>query len=630
MSRNTGSTPNPLFTEMAESSRVIAANVARTVGFDSGTVWLVNGLKATIQYRPSVHEVTVKFSETDKVATVPLSALKPIVLEPGAPEAAGTSRALDEYAQEEWARAVEREAAVKAWIDRGDVSPKSRQQVALSLNMSDKQLHRKIKKYQTLRSVAAFLPDKCGVPAGSSQLDPKLEEIMRQRIEQMLKISPDIAIDDLVPLVTADAEMMGHKAPGRTTIARRLLAMRKIANLLPTPIGQELKYRRRVVRGPTAAAVPLQRLQLDHTVVDVHIVEPVSQRPIGRPVLSLMLDEATRVVMGMSLSLEAPSRLSVGLCTHHAVMPKCDWLRSVGVPDGCWPGYGLMQEIYTDNAQEFHALSLQRSCEVYSIRMAFRPPGHPAAGGLIERAIGTFMTKMRLLPGSSYSKILGEAPKKVHKSALLTMAEVHEILAREVSRYHKTHHSGIGMPPLAAWEQGWNVNGKIASPRLPASGKHFLVSFLPGEPRVVTREGVSLFSLQYQSMELASLVETCKKRTVRYDPRDLSKVYVEGGGQHIVAQLVGPPIPPFSIWEHREVRRAQIAAGRSRDFELIATDIEANRKIIEKAAARGRAKDLRRLARQDEWAKAQSPQAQEPDLIADVVSLKDPICRVME
>ncbi len=384
------------------------------------------------------------------------------------------------------------------------------------------------------------------------------------------------------------------------------------------------------MRGPTAAEVPLQRVQLDHTIVDVHIIEPVSRRPIGRPVLSLMLDEATRVVMGVTLTLEAPSRLSVGLCTHHAVMPKDDWLRSVGVPDGCWPGYGLMQEIYTDNAQEFHALSLQRSCEVYAMRMAFRPPGHPAAGGLIERAIGTFMTKLRLLQGSSYSKILGQSPKNVHKSARMTMAEVYEIFAREVSRYHKTHHSGIGMPPLAAWEQAWNFKGKIASPRVPASGDHFLVSFLPGEPRVVTREGVGLFSLQYQSMELAGLVEICKKRMVRYDPRDLSKVYVEADGQHIVAPLVGPPVPPFSIWEHREVRRAQIAAGRSMDVQLIAADIEANRQIVAKAAARGGAKDLRRRARQDEWSKAQTSQSLEPKLISDVASSSDPICRVME
>ncbi len=66
------------------------------------------------------------------------------------------------------------------------------------------------------------------------------------------------------------------------------------------------------------------------------------------------------------------------------------------------------------------------------------------------------------------------------------------------------------------------------------------------------------------------------------------------------------------------------------DVQLIAADIEANRKIVEKAAARGQAKDLRRRARQDEWAKAQPSQSLEPKLISDIASSSDPICRVME
>ena len=48
------------------------------------------------------------------------------------------------------------------------------------------------------------------------------------------------------------------------------------------------------------------------------------------------IDAACR---GLLLSLEAPSRLSVGLCMHHGVMPKQSWLQSLGIPDACWPGW---------------------------------------------------------------------------------------------------------------------------------------------------------------------------------------------------------------------------------------------------------------------------------------------------
>jgi len=552
------------------------------------------------------------------------------VLEPGSPGAASSARDLANYSAEVWQQAVEQERRVKEWFDAGDLSADARAGVAKALDLSDRQLRRKLKKYRLMRSIAAFLPEKGGTPKGSTQLDPALEAMMRRRITEALESSPDIAINDLAPLVTSDAKAMGFSPPGQTTIARRLRALRGDPDLLPSAIGDELKYRRRAVRGATAASFPLLRTQLDHTIADVHIIEPNTLEPIGRPVLSMLLDESTRVILGMTLSLEAPSRLSVGLCIHHAVMPKADWLRSVGVPNGSWPGYGLMREIYTDNAQEFHALSLKRACEAYSISMKFRPPGHPAAGGLIERAIGTFMTKVRLLPGSSYSKVLREIPKRAHRGARLTLAELHGILAREVSRYHKIRHEGIGMPPLAAWERGWNVNGEIASPRVPESGEHFLLTFLPAEPRVVTREGVNLFGLDFQSPGLAPLVEPGRKRMVRFDPRDLTRVYVEADGHHVVADLAGRSVQPFSLWEYREVRRAQLAAGRSIDTDSIAADIEANREIVKKAVARGTTKGLRRQARQDEWAKAQAPRP--PDLVPsqDAPLPIELTCRVME
>src|SRR5665213_3035711 len=111
-----------------------------------------------------------------------------------------------------------------------------------------------------------------------------------------------------------------------------------------------------------------------------------------------MIDRLTRVVLGILLSLEAPSRLSVGLCMHHGVFHKQAWLTTLGIPEGCWPGFGLPTVFYTDNASDFRALSVRRAMELYTIQQKFRPPGDPAAGGIIERAIGTFMTKVRLLP----------------------------------------------------------------------------------------------------------------------------------------------------------------------------------------------------------------------------------------
>ena len=92
------------------------------------------------------------------------------------------------------------------------------------------------------------------------------------------------------------------------------------------------------MRGAHEAEAPLHIVEMDHTIVDAHIVEPRSGKTIGRPVLTLAIDRASRIVLGMLLSLEAPSRLSVGLCLHHSVMPKQVWLKFLGIPEGAGQG----------------------------------------------------------------------------------------------------------------------------------------------------------------------------------------------------------------------------------------------------------------------------------------------------
>jgi putative transposase len=71
---------------------------------------------------------------------------------------------------------------------------------------------------------------------------------------------------------------------------------------------------------------PLDTVQIDHTLVDVMVVDHEHRRSIGRPWLTLAVDIASRAVLGFSISLENPSALSVSLVLSQAVLPKASWL----------------------------------------------------------------------------------------------------------------------------------------------------------------------------------------------------------------------------------------------------------------------------------------------------------------
>src|ERR1019366_5962197 len=112
---------------------------------------------------------------------------------------------------------------------------------------------------------------------------------------------------------------------------------------------------------------------------------------------------------------------------------------------------------------------------------------------------------------------------------MMTMAELERWLALEIlGRYHQCVHAGLQMSPQAAWEKGMLVRSPL---RQVNNAKQFFCDFLPGEHRLIRRDGIRLFNICYWSNVLTPLAGRSKTPAlVKYDPRDLSRIYVHDGG----------------------------------------------------------------------------------------------------
>jgi transposase InsO family protein len=69
-------------------------------------------------------------------------------------------------------------------------------------------------------------------------------------------------------------------------------------------------------------------VQIDHTLVDIVVVDEVLRESMGRPWITVAIDIATRVVLGFALRLDPPSATSVGLALTMACLPKMIGSRS--------------------------------------------------------------------------------------------------------------------------------------------------------------------------------------------------------------------------------------------------------------------------------------------------------------
>jgi len=176
----------------------------------------------------------------------------------------------------------------------------------------------------------------------------------------------------------------------------------------------------------------------------------------------------------------------------------------------------------------------------------------------------------------------------------MTLRELEAWLALEiVGVYHARVHRSLGAPPNAVWAAGIAA----APPRTPTDPRRFLMDFLPAERRVLQRDGLHLFNIRYWSDELRRLMGQGDKVTVKYDPRDLSRVFVRVDDGYVEARPADVTRPAIALWEHRAaVAELREGGRRAVDEELIFSTILAQRALVDAAGAATKAA-RRRVAR---------------------------------
>ncbi|OZA18454.1 MAG: plasmid replication initiator-like protein [Rhodobacterales bacterium 17-64-5] len=467
-------------------------------------------------------------------------------------------------------------------LTEGDVSWAMRQ-----LDVSRATVFRLAKQFRDDARTSALLPNASGPKPGMQPMEPAIEAIVAHHFKAFYATRRKPTKTRFWREVAADCKAKGLAPPSIRRLGR-WLDLKDQAKLMARREGKDKAERRHLATpGTLTPARPLDIVQIDHTKADVTVVDPVTRRPLGRPTLTVAIDVHSRMVLGFHLSLEPPSLLSVALCLTHAVMDKSHWLAARGINTD-WPANGIPKAIYVDNGAEFHARAFGLACAEYQIDLRYRPPGTPRYGGHIERLIGTMMGAVHLLPGSHFSNIFERGDLDAEAEAVMTLAELETWLALEITgSYHARLHSALETTPSAAWGLGAG-EPKL---RMPADLRQFLVDFLPSEQRVLQRDGFHLFHIRYWSDELRWLMgQETRKYTLKYDPRDLSRIFVLTENGVIEARPADLTRPAITFWEHRAARRALREAGRrSVDEELIFRTIEAQRDIVDSAARQTKA-----------------------------------------
>jgi putative transposase len=489
---------------------------------------------------------------------------------------------------EQWEGARHRLAIIqplaqKARRTRADVAAAAEQ-----LGLRIAQLYRLLSRYVADPRLTTLVPQPGGGVRGRSRLSAEVEILVDSAIETMYLTRQRSKISDLHIEIRRRCHQLNLILPSRKAVTARVRSRPQREIVARREGGKAARDRFAPVTGSLEAGWPLSLVQIDHTLVDVIVVDSVTRLPIQRPWITLAIDVYSRCVVGMHLSLEPPSATSVALCIAQAALPKQPWLAQRKVEEE-WAVEGIMARLHLDNAKEFRSEALRRGCEQYGISIDYRPVRTPHYGGHIERLIGTMMGQVHLLPGTTFSDIRIKGGLDPEKLAVMSIDEVERWLAHQIAGvYHRKEHSSLNVPPLVKWERGISGDGATlgcGEPTPVTDARRFLIDFLPIERRLIRRDGISLCKIQYWSDVLRTWIGESERMIVRYDPRDLSRIYLLApDGQYYDLHYRDLRRAPITLWEHRLALKRLREEGNSHvDEAAIFRTIEKMRAIVDEA-----------------------------------------------
>ena len=457
--------------------------------------------------------------------------------------------------EQAWERARRRAEIIGPLAQSEMVGHAAADAAAQALGLSRRQVYVLIRRArQGAGLVTDFAPGQSSGGKGKGRLPEPVERIIRELLQKRFLTKQKRSLAAFHREVAQACKAQKLRVPTRNTVALRVGSLDPLISVRRRE-GQDASRDLQGVGGiPPVVSEPLERVQIDHTVIDLIVVDARDRQPIGRPYLTLAIDVFTRCVLGMVVTLEAPSAVSVGLRLAHVACDKRPWLEGLDV-DMDWPMSGKPRLLYLDNAAEFKSEALRRGCEQHGIRLDYRPPGQPHYGGIVERIIGTAMQMIHDdLPGTTFSNPGQRGEYDADKMAALTLRELERWLTLAVGTYHASVHNGLLQPPAARWAE---AVARIGVPPVVTRPTAFLVDFLPIIRRTLTRTGFVIDHIHYYADALKPWIarrDRWPAFLIRRDPRDISRIWVlEPEGQHYLEVPYRTlSHPAVTLWEQRQ------------------------------------------------------------------------------
>nr|WP_314562200.1 Mu transposase C-terminal domain-containing protein [uncultured Pseudomonas sp.] len=288
------------------------------------------------------------------------------------------------------------------------------------------------------------------------------------------------------------------------------------------------------------------RYEIDSTIADVYLVHRVNRLwLIGRPVLYVVVDTFTRMIVGIHVGLEGPSWNGARHAIYNACTPKKEFCKryNIEIDEADWPCSQLPVELVADRA-ELLSEAGETMTKTLGTALKILPPFRPDWKSIIESRFRLINEKLDLkfVPGGVDARKMERGDRDYQLDAVFDIDEFTEMVIVGVLAHNKSLRvphllkremiaAEVEPTPIAMWN--WSMannllNSKVVSPA------ELKIALLPTQECRIGRGGINFQGVQYTCetairSEWLERSHNFKTRYVRvfYDPNSIENCWIK-------------------------------------------------------------------------------------------------------
>lgn len=209
---------------------------------------------------------------------------------------------------------------------------------------------------------AGALVDGRATRKATRRIAPAMEQVVTKTIQSVYLTRSRNSLLHTQAVIHAEAEKLVRAGKlsasqariSRATLSRRIAEVDRYRVIEARHGSARARMVCRTSMDGAAAEYPLQRVEVDHTPLNWIVVCDRTGLPLGRPMLSALVDAYSNYVLGFYVSFYGAGLTSVSGALRCAIRPKDDITQGLSLSNR-WLAEGIPDRLMLDNGREFHS-----------------------------------------------------------------------------------------------------------------------------------------------------------------------------------------------------------------------------------------------------------------------------------